>query len=765
MRLAALFFILLHATACSSDSESSNTPIDEPDAAQDQGRDDLGAADADDDASTEPAELIDESEILGYVDPFIGTGGAGFAYAGLTPAAQMPLGMVRLGPDSSMNGIHPANLHHYSGYYWRDEDVRGFSHTHFVGTGVTDYGNIRVSPTTRAAIDERGITNTWADNIKEEERASPGYYSTRLENPSVRAELTASNHVGFHRYTFEGEGPHLIAFDMGASVSDEGVSAARIEADGGAIRGWVDYDGSYVGRQNPFRLYVEARVSPAPEGVETWTVSRGELSTDTQVEGQTAGALLSWDSLEEPVTFTVAISFIDAEQATANFDAESTDFDTAREAAEAAWLKRLRRARVAGGTERERKIFYTALYNTYRMPTQFDEYGRYRGLDGEVHESVDFTYYSDLSLWDTYRTLHPWYIVYDPQAQRDSLNSLLAMARDAGFVPRWPAGLSYTGGMLGSSGDALFGESAAKGLDGVDYQEAFEALARSHDPPEGSVYGGRGGQAEYVQYGYLPVDVSEEGASETLEYAVHDAGMALLADFLGEDGTVYAERAQSYRNLWDDESGFFRPRNTDGSFLEDFDPEQVYGRSGYFVEGSAWQWLFHVQHDPEGLAETLGGQDALLERLETFHEGSNLWVDDKDQLAIPGIYHWHSNQPSLHTPYLFAAAGRLDRQKYWVERVREAAYDNAPNGIVGNDDGGTLSAWYLFSAAGFFPLNSTTRYTLSPPVFERLVLELETGTLEIRRGKADLENATLDGQPIGPYLEHDDLFGGQVLEY
>lgn len=764
MRSTRFLLLILLVAGCSSDADSS-ARIDNLDVASvDQGEFDAGETDTGDPDAAMPAALIEESEILAYVDPFIGTGGAGFAYAALTPAAQMPLGMVRLGPDSTLSGNHSEILHHYSGYYWRDPDLRGFSHTHFVGTGVTDYGNIRLSPTTRTRIEQRGIGRTFSPHDKDRETAAPGYYSAYLEDPAVQAELTASDHVGFHRYTFDGAGPHLIAFDMGSSVSDKGVEAARIEVDGGEIRGWVDYDGSYVGRRNAFRLFVEGRVSPAPESVEVWTERRGELADATEAEGDTAGALLSWDSLEEPVTFTVAISFIDAEQAAANFTAEASDFESVRARAEAAWLEKLRRARVAGGTERERTIFYTALYNTYRMPTLFDEYGRYRGLDGEVHESGDFTYYSDLSLWDTYRTLHPWFTVYDPQAQRDSLNSLLAMARDGGFVPRWPAGLSYTGGMLGSSADLLFGESATKGLEGVDYEEAYDALVRSHDPPDGSAYGGRGSMAEYVANGYVPADISEEGASETLEYAVHDSGMALLARHLGMDATVYEERAKSYENLYDAQTGFFRPRLADGTFLEDFDPEQVHGRSGYFVEGSAWQWLFHVQHDPEGLAAILG-EDEMLARLETFHEESNLWVDDKDRLAIPNVHHWHSNQPSLHTPYLYAALDRLDRQEYWVERVREAAYDDTPRGIVGNDDGGTLSAWYVFSAAGFFPVNGTTRYTLSPPVFERMVLELETGTLEIRRGDADLDNATLDGQPVGPYLEHRELFNAEVFEY
>jgi predicted alpha-1,2-mannosidase len=769
-RLALLACILLVVACDSGATENNNTDASDTTAdVRSDATDD--ASDATDDADA-PPEWVRGADTLDYVDPFIGTGGGGFAYAGLTPAVQMPLGMVRLGPDTTNNGSHSAAAHHFSGYYEDDPDTRGFSHLHFVGTGVADYGNLRVTPLSQQMLDEQRPGDWHTD--AGEEQAEPGYYRVTLPDVGVDAELTASTRAGLHRYTFSGDGPYRIAIDPASSVRDEGVIAADIDVSGTTIEGSVEYKGPYVGRGRPFTLYFSTVLNTAATAVHTW---QGETLREntTTAGGEAAGAILEWEQLDAPVELTVGISFQSLEQARNNRANETAGgFDAVRQRTRATWRSRLERIRVRGGSEEDRTNFYTALYNTYRMPTRLDEGGSYVGLDGQVHET-DHRYVTDLSLWDTYRTLHPWWILFDHNAQRDSLKSLLAMGRDGGYIPRWPAALSYTSGMEGDSGAILFAESAIKGVDDVDYAAAYELLLKTafETPPQEANYGGRRGIEDFVSMGYIPADEHGGAASNTLEYSVDDQALAELAAFLGEpEEADFRERATHYENIYDTETGFFRPRNADGSFVEDFSTLEFHERSGVFTEGTAWQWRFYVPHDPEGLVALFESPEAFAEELETFMEESKLFAGNLTALFLPDSYYWHTNQPSLHTAFLFGAADRVDLLSKWVREVQIHAYNDAPNGLVGNDDGGTLSAWYVMSALGVYPVTADTRYFVSPPVFPEAEVDLPGGN--VLRVEADgasddvryIQSVAVDGEEISlPYLAHDDLAAGGTLTY
>jgi predicted alpha-1,2-mannosidase len=297
------------------------------------------------------------------------------------------------------------------------------------------------------------------------------------------------------------------------------------------------------------------------------------------------------------------------------------------------------------------------------------------------------------------------------------------MARDGDYIPRWPAALSYTGGMEGDSAALLFAEAATKGLGGVDYEEAFELLdATATFAPNGTGYGGRRGIHDYTSRGWIPSDIYSAAASNTLEYAVEDNALAELAGFLGDtvEQEIYAERAKNYRNLWDPETRFFRPRVADGSFEEPFDPVVYHGRSGVFAEGSAWHYRFYATHDPDGLIDLFGGTEAFVTELEQFMERARLFEGDRTKLILPDPYYWHTNQPSLHTPFLFGAAGQHERMKYWVDRIMDEGYDTTPDGLVGNDDGGTLSAWYVLAALGLYPVVGTNRWQTFAPRFRQV---------------------------------------------
>ncbi|MEZ4463351.1 MAG: GH92 family glycosyl hydrolase [bacterium] len=519
-------------------------------------------------AAGEVPPVLDPAAVLASVDLFIGTGGVGFNYAAQTPAAQMPLGMVRLGPDTTWGPAHP-DFHHFSGYHFSDPDVRGFSHTHFVGTGVVDYGNLRVLPWRAALADDTRPGLLFTPMDKATERASPGRYDVRLPEQDVDVTLTASTRAGVHRYRFGEGGRVQLLIDAAASAADRGVEDARVVFNGTGIDGQVTYRGPLTGRTRPFTLYFSARADQSPVGAFVWDaggIQRGAGSA----QGDEAGAGLEFEvPAGGVVELRVGISFIGPAEALANLgEVDRRPLEEVAAETAAAWADLLGRVRIGGGTVEQQRTFYTALYHSFTMPTRLDEGGRYRGLDGEVHET-QHPYYTDLSLWDTFRTLHPWYILVAPEVQRDCLRSLLKMADDGGLVPRWPAGLSYGGSMIGTSADLLFAGSALKGIDGIDYDAAFDALWRTAGgpPPPGSQFGGRTGMAEYLARGWLPTDTYDKAVSNTLEFAYSDWALAALARSLGRPEAAELEvRGQNHTLLFDPAQGFFAPRTSDGAF-------------------------------------------------------------------------------------------------------------------------------------------------------------------------------------------------------
>lgn len=752
-----------------ADMSEDLTPDSAPDLAQDMSEN----LSPDMPVELDPTKLVEAEQAYELVDVWIGSGGLGYGYAALTPAAQAPLGMVKLGPDTTRGNIRAENQH-FSGYHDADPEVRGYSHLHLIGTGVADYGNVRVMPT--RTLD--GLADgTWRTaRNRAEERGAPGYYRALLPEQGVEVELTASPQVGLHRYTFTGEQTAHIALDLTSSVTDRGVEDANLEIEqDGRLTGWVRYRGGYVGRAQAFTLYVDAVVSRAPQTTHVW-------DTDGLREGQRAygvrtGAVWSFEGAAgQPIELTVGLSMIDGDEALRNREEQARGgFDGVRARTKALWLERLGRVAVAGGTAKQQEIFYTALYNAYRMPSQFSESsGRYRGLDGEVHEAKGFTYYTELSLWDTFRTTHPLYVLLEPMLARDTLLTLMAMGRDGGTIPRWPAALSYTGGMIGTPADVLFAEGKLKGVEGVDYEAALEALRVTAEgmAPEGARFKGRHAMEDYRELGYVPADREDEATSLTLEYGWHDWALANLAGALGktQDEATWRARSAGWRKLLHPESGFMQPRNADGTWAQGWRPETFYDRSGFYTEGNAWHWRFYPFYDAAALAEALGGQEAMFEALERYFGGSDAAGERLIRPGLPARYYWHGNEPPLHNVYMFHAAGRPDRLAYWVDRVRERLYGDGPDGLVGNDDGGTLSSWYVFSALGFYPIAGSDLYVPGDPMFPLAELRLgggKTVRIEASGQRGSLRRLRVDGAALGEgaLLEHGALVGASRLEF
>lgn len=784
--VAALAVILTLCIGCSDKPNSSDGGRDVAASSSDTSALDTGAQDATDTAAKEdtarrdttvdlPPEIT-PSEAFDLVDPFVGSGGQGYGYAALTPAAQMPNGMVKLGPDTSKGSL-VVPQHHFSGYHHGDTDIRGFSHVRLIGTGATAFGNIRWSPVDK--VDDNEPWKSWVPMDKSSETAEPGYYAVRIEKPAAIAKMASSLHGGMQHYMPEDKKEFVLTLDATSTIEDnQGVTAEVEIASGNAFRveGVVHHTGDFATRSQPLDIHFSTTIEPAPAEHSVWDAS-GVDQMASKASGKQAGAVLRFENLQKPVVVRTGISYVDRKQAREHRKSEldGQSMMEVRSAAKEAWKKKLGRIRIRADKETdEAAMFYTALYNLWRMPTRFDgSDGRYFGFDGKVHESKDFDYYTDLSLWDSFRTAHPLLVLVDPELQRNCLKSLIAMGEQGGYIPRWPAGASYTGSMLGSSADIVFAGSKLKGIDGVDYGRAFDLLEKSADPSmKGPNYHGREDVLAYKKHNYVPAE-TEESVSKTVEYAWADWALANLARELGRTAAAskYEKRSKYWKNLYDSKTGFLRPKDENGSFVDPFDTEQLGGRSGPFTEGNAWHWRFYVLHSPKDLVDAFGGAEQFGKPISTFFEESAIAESAPLKTILPDKRYWHGNEHDLHSAYLFHFTDTPGRVAHWVRRIQKKAYALEPGGIPGNDDGGTLTSWYVFSALGLYPVAGGHRYLLGAPLFDAARIVRPDGkSATIRAPGADLESdvvdsVELDGQPVDdPYVAHGDLLGS-TLEF
>ncbi len=724
-------------------------------------------------AAAYPAAAMHQAEATpssaDLADPFIGSGGLGYEMGNIQPGPQAPFGMVRLGPDTSLLGGPPFYARP-GGYYYLDLFIRGFSHTHLTGTGAEDYGNILFMPVRE--LDEETITDVGRSSPYSHatEEASPGYYAVTLDDPDVRVELTALPRSGYHRYTYEpGEDAYLL-FDVSHSLTDDGCADSRvtIDPDSLTISGWIHNKGSLSGRFGGYVLYFYGLLDTPVLSCGTWkdgVISEGVL----EQQGTDIGAWIGFDSSAGGTVFAaVGLSYISVSQAARNLAAEMPgyDFDACRAEAAALWDAELDVMTVSGGTEDDRRIFYSSLYRLFLMPTNFtEEGGLYAGFDGAVHEADGFTYYTDLSLWDTFRTFHPLMALIDPVRANDMAISLVKMYEQGGDIPRWPLATGYTGCMIGTSADIVFAGALAKGIDGFDVETAYEGCRLHAVEPRPNA--GRDGIEYYIEKGYCPVDLVSRGPSKTLEYAYADRALAGMAKTLGydDDYEMFLERSRNYENIWFGLRKFFRGRNDDGTWYFPFIPTWPFDEE--FVEGDAWHWLWSVPHDVPGLIELFGSETAFVRKLANFFFMASIAPDT----PLPDQYYWHGNEPDIHAVYMFNYACRPDLTQKWVHWIMDTKYGTGPDGLDGNDDGGTLSAWYIFSALGFYPLAGSDWYLLGSPRFEEAVVHLPEGDLVVvaenfAPGNIYVQETILNGAPLQrPFFRHGEIVNGGLLEF
>lgn len=719
-------------------------------------------------AGEEPI-IRDGYEPVDYVDPRLGTGGLGAQTTGLNPGAAVPFGMTLVGPDTRDEAGSAVAFYHYGGYHWNDVAIDGFSHTHSHGMGVNDYGGILVMPRNGwdpKYTDGRGRSAPF-DHAHED--AGAGWYTVDLLDQDIGVEIAATTRGAIHRYTFAPDSDPVVLLDLGHTLGEVEIGPdSWLEVDGSEIRGFQRLIGAYSSRYGGLQTSFVLKFDPAPIGGGSWSDPASPTEGEVAASGSTAGAWVRFPEGTEVVTLRTALSYVDLEGAAANLAQETPDldFDAVKGRATDAWRAELDNVRIWGGVTGEDDVriqFHTAQYHTMLMPRIFQDIdGRYRGLDGEVHHA-DFDYYSDLSLWDTYRTLHPWYVLARPERQRDVLRSLVQMIEDGGVLPRWPLGHGYTSGMVGSPGSIVFADSAVKGLvDGWDMEVAFDAgYAQAIGPTEPE---SRGGVEDWNTLGYVPTE-DGPGASLTLEYAWADATLASLGTLLGreDEAARLTELGGNWRNTWDPAVGFFHDRNRDGSFAP-FGNELVW--TDDYVEGNAWHYLWTVPYDVPGMIEVQHGGDAT-----AFHERYAAYWDrvrEEPDDAFPDDWYWHGNEPVLHYAWLGALSGRPDLTTDAVRTVLATRYDATAEGLDGNDDGGTLSAWYLWAALGLYPVSGTSTYALASPIVEHaeidgpdgmLVIDA-AGTSDTRRYPAYVE---IDGVPVSGTVDHAQLAGGHLL--
>ena len=689
--------------------------------------------------SFKPAPRIEPGRLGRAVNPMIGTGGVFYICGNNFPGATLPFGMVRLSPDTvSTLGKRATNS---SGYFYSDSRILGFSHTRLAGTGATDGGNFMVIPcgSDQTKPFRRGLNAAY---LHQNEVAFPGYYGVGLHRQEIQAEMTSTCRVGVHRYTFApDQSPHLLIHVT--SVLGKGTSKAgsvRILPDVGEIEGSVETFGTFSKRYGGLKVYFVARLNRPIRTFSTWSGESENSTSSTEVQGDDIGVDLAVDveAASRQVEMKLALSYVSIENARQNLEHEagSLDFDGVLAKAVSEWEEKLSRIEVTGGLESQRTIFTTALYHSLQMPTSFSDVdGRYFGFDRQVHQADGFTYYTDMSLWDTFRTVHPLYNLIARQEQTEMLKSLLKMVEQGGYLPRWPSGGGYTNSMFGTPADIMVTESYLKGLRDFDIEAAYAAMRKTAlgPVPDGSRFSGRVGIEHYIKYGYCPADLMKKSVASTTEYCYSDDAISRLAEAMGhlEDSKLFKVHSRNYQRLWNPETQFFQPRDSKGLF-QAFDPEMLTyvdltgTMTHAYVEGSGWQWRWGVPSQAAELVSLFKSREYFVEQLEQFFVRAPAGVG-----VTPNAYYWQGNQPDLYSVYLFNFAGRPDLTQKWVRWILESKYGAEANGLDGNDDGGTLSAWYVLSSLGIFPTAGTDRYELGSPIWRRAEIQIGDHRLTI----------------------------------
>jgi len=683
-------------------------------------------------------QMVAATDYTERVNLFLGTASS----AQTSPAAILPFGMISPGPFNQPKAP--------CGYNNRIKELIGFNHTHLQGTGCGSYGLVVMLPTT--GNQELG-TKVIVPAAKQ--WAEPGYYKAVIDEMGITAEMTCTKRAAIHRYAFPESDSARVSVDLSQGINWAGHKPGSMD---GAMR-----------QVNPTTLSGVAHTTAWREhSVYFHMVFSKPVSFTDKAE---QGGYVSFATEDgEALLVKVGISYVSEVNAKLNLNTELAhwDFDAVRQEAKAEWNQQLSKIDAQGGTPDQQANFYSALYHLMFHPQTFNDVNNeYLGMDGKVHKTAGHNHYSVLSLWDTFRAAHPLYTLINPDVQLDVVKTMLDDYRDSGWGPKWKLANKETSIMPGTWADVVIPDAYMKGIRDFDTEAAFALVKKN-----ATVVGRRNGLEDYLKLGYVS-HPNYINVSRTLEHAYCDFNVGKFAEALGKDADAefFYTQAQNFQNLWDPQTKFFRGKDKDGnwSYPDDFDPFTYTGKGNNdYCEGNAWQWNWHVMQDTQGLINLMGGDAAFEQKLDVF-----LTAQGGDHGSEEFGQYWHGNEPDQHALYAYNYVGAPAKAAKWVRRVLEKEYRNDTWGISGNEDAGQMSAWYIFSAMGFYPyLHSVPEYTIGSPIFDTVTLNLPNGTTCVITAKDNsAENMYVQSMCINgkawdkSFLPHEALVNGGTIEF
>ena len=703
-----------------------------------------------------------------FVDPFIGTGGHGHTY----PGATVPFGMLQVSPD---NGISKWDW--CSGYHYSDSIMIGFSHLHLSGTGIGDLNDIRLMPVNKkvdltlpvTSRDDLPYRSTYSH---QEETAEAGYYRVFLKDHNIKAELTSALRTAFHRYTFKKDDVQSVVIDLGFAINWDKTVASNIKIEDKFTVSGYRYSTGWAKNQKVFFI---AKFSKAITNYDLVKDS-GYLPENNEVLGEKTSAQIFFDSTDNDIVeVKVGLSSVSVNNALENISDHKGEFIFNKVTSDAKdlWNDKLSKITVISPNDSFKTIFYTALYHTQVAPVTFsDSNGAFRKSNDTIAIAVNFTAYSTLSLWDTFRAEQPLLTILEPEKVSDIINSMLVYYEDNKKLPVWVLYANETNTMTGYHSIPVIAEAYLKGIRGFDIEKAYEAVKTTMMQDER-------GLEFYKEYGYIPYNLMDESVTITLEYAYNDWCVAQIAKELGkdEDYKYFLQRSKAYQPLFDPETGFMRGKSETGdSWHEPFDPKYSAHRvHADYTEGNAWQHSWFVLHDTKKLIEMHGGNDRFTDKLDDLFTESSEITGDNVSVDISGLIgqYAHGNEPSHHIAYMYNFANKPWKTQYWVREILKTQYSTSPDGLSGNEDCGQMSAWYVFSAMGLYPFNpASAEYQIGSPIFEKSTINISEGKTFsiIAENVSDkniyIQSATLNGKEFNrTNISHKELLQGGTLKF
>ncbi len=728
-----------------------------------------------------------------YVNPLIGTSKMGHTF----PGATAPFGMVQLSPQTNFEPIHDKNGHYNkntyeycAGYQYKDTTIIGFSHTNFSGTGHSDLGDCLVMPTVGDLVlapikTEDGQKGFYSVFSHEKEKATTGYYKVDLDSYHIKAELTATERVGFHQYTFPKSDKAHIILDMVYNIyhyDNKNIwTFIRVENDSlitgyRQTKGWARDKKVFFAMQfsKPFKSYGHKKYEKVK--YDGFYRKFKQEKNFPEMAGKNIRAYFDFDTEEnEKIKVKFALSSVSTAGALKNLETEIPhwDFDKIRQETQQKWNDELSKIEVTTMNEKDMISFYTALYHTCLSPIIYEDVdGKYRGLDQNIHTSKDFTNYTIFSLWDTYRALHPLFNIIQPSRNNDMIKSMLAHHDQSvhKMLPIWSHYANENWCMIGYHATSVIADAMVKNVGDFDHKRALKASVNTANV---RYFDGLG---DYIDNGFVSEDKSSSSVSKTLEYAYDDWCISQMAKHIGDTKIAkeFTKRSEYYKNVYDTKSGYMRPKLSNGNFKQEFDPMDTHGQG--FIEGNAWNYGLYVPQNIPKMIEMMGGKEAFTQRLDSLFttEIEEKYISKNEDITRDGIIgnYVHGNEPGHHIPYLYNWTGHPEKTQQRVRMIMETMYAPTINGLCGNDDAGQMSAWYIFSALGFYPVTpASPYYAIGSPLVKEAVLHLDNGkTLKIsikNQGKDNVfvKNVFVNGKKVdGNNLLHSDIVnGGEIV--